>query len=229
MPYGENPYMTLAVVGKNHPEIVVPVLLKKFTTSENDRSNIARAMAFFGTNQAESFLPALVTSLSENKTNDWSRFEIGETLTVIGHNQPDRLVPVFLAAMTNQNNVERIRCAMAGCLASAGHDQPHIVLPALMMAYTNASLYGRSSIASALATFGKQAGTMVPLLLSDCQREIKPHNDNGWRIQLAIAAKTIAPENPATLAPLFKDLESPAMFVRQQTISALGRPRHQWS
>lgn len=221
--YDENPYMTLAVVGKNHPEIVVPVLLKKFATSENDRSDIVRAMAFFGTNQADAFLPVLVASLSENKTNDWSRFEIGEALTVMGHTQPDRLVPVFLAAMTNQNNFEQIRCAMAGYLAKVGHDQPDVVLPALMTAYTNASLYGRSSIAGALATFGKQAGCVVPLLLTDCQREIKPHNDNGWRIQLAIAAKTIAPENHETLAPLFKDLESPAMFVRQQTISALGR------
>ena len=63
----------------------------------------------------------------------------------------------------------------------------------------------------------------MPLLLADCEREIKPHNDNGWRIQLAIAAKTIAPDNAATLFPLFKDLDNSAGFVRQQTISALAR------
>lgn len=104
-----------------------------------------------------------------------------------------------------------------------GHDEPDIVIPALLTAYTNASLYGRNSIAGALASFGDRARSVVPLLLADCEREIKPHNDNGWRIQLAIAAKTIAPDNAATLFPLFKDLDNSAGFVRQQTISALAR------
>lgn len=221
--YEDNPYKTLAIIGRNHPEIVAPVLLGKFASNELERGKIANAIAVLGTNQASTFMPILIAALSDPKTDGGNRAQIGKAMTEIsGANQKD-LVSVFLAALTTTNNSEPIRCCMARYLAAVGQDEPDIVIPALLTAYTNSSLHGRSSVAGALASFGDRARSVVPLLLADCEREIKPHNDNGWRIQLAIAAKTIAPDNASTLVPLFKDLEISAGFVRQQTISALAR------
>ena len=41
----QNLYTTLAIVGRNHPEVVVPTLLKKFANSAEERGDIAKAIA----------------------------------------------------------------------------------------------------------------------------------------------------------------------------------------
>jgi hypothetical protein len=221
--YQQNPYKTLALVGKNHPDIVAPVLLKKFAISPIERGNISQAMSVFGTNQADVFLPVLIAAVSDNKTNSMVRVPIGEALTIIGASQPDQIVPVFLAAMTDTTSLEQVRSFMAGCLAKVGGNEPKIAVPALIAAYTNSSLYGRSSIAGALATFGNLARPMVPLMLADCQRPSEHPWDNHWRINLTLAAKAIAPDMPGILNSLLKDLDDSQAGIRQQTIYALGR------
>lgn len=220
--YRQNYYKTLAIVGQNHPDTVIPVLLKKFTSSAPERGEIAEALAIFGTNQAKACLPTLVMALSDKKTDDSGRIQIGQTVSVMAGSSPDDLVPVFLAAMKDQSNPEPVRCYMAGYLAKVGIDKSDIVVPALMAVYTNSSLYGRSSIAGALAQFPKQSRSMVPLMLSDAQRPSEQPWENYWRINLTLAMKTIAPDMPGTLAPLLNDLNNSQAGIRQQTIYALG-------
>lgn len=218
----QNHYKTLAIVGQNHPDAVIPVLLKKFTSSAPERGQIAEAMAVFGTNQANACLPTLVMALSDKKTDDSGRIQIGQTISMMAGSSPDDLVSVFLAAMKDQSSPEPVRCFMAGYLAKVGSDKPDIVVSALMVAYTNSSLVGRSSIAGALAQFPKQSRSMVPLMLSDAQRPSEHPWDNHWRINLTLAMKAIAPDVPGTLSLLLKDLDDPQAGIRQQTIYALG-------
>lgn len=218
----QNLYATLAIVGRNHPEVVVPTLLKKFTNSAEERGDIAKAIALMGTNQTEVLIPVLIAALSDKATNASGRPEMGDALTVISAANQETLLPVFLTALTNQSNPEPVRCAMAGYLARIGTNQSDLVVPALKSAYTNASLYGRSSIAGALAAFPKQSRSMVPLMLNDCERKAEHPWDNHWRISLTLAIKTIAPDLSGTLKPLLKDLNNAQGGVRQQTIYALG-------
>ncbi len=232
----ENPYNVLARVGQNHPETVVPILLEEFSNSSlpllanesvqagalQKRNHIIGAMKVFGTNQTKVFLPVLIAALSENRTNDLSRIQMGNTLMEIGSDQPAVLIPVFLTALTDQSNPEPVRCAMASYLAGIGTNQPDLVVPALKLAYTNTSLYGRSSIAGALAVFPKQSRSMVPLMLADCERKSEHPWDNRWRINLTKAIKGIAPDMPGTMSALLKDLNDAQGGIRQQTIYSLG-------
>lgn len=221
----QNPCAVLANVGRNQPDRVIAVLLERFTNSPwsaGERGRIASAMSAFGTNRADVFLPVLVASLPNKETDDASRAQIGGALILIGHNQPEVLLPVFLAAVADKNTGEGIRCHMSGYLAEVGHNHPEIVIPALLTEYTNCSLYGRSSIAGALASFGGQARSVVPLLVADSQRQADQNYDTRWRIDLATAAKRIAPETRDALVPLLRDLESREPGIRQQTIYALG-------
>jgi HEAT repeat protein len=84
-------------------------------------------------------------------------------------------------------------------------------------------LYPRSTVAGALAAFGTAAHPAVPLLLSSSRLKADQDHDTGWKIQLAVAAKIIAPESTNALAPLIEDLGSSKPYIRQQTIYALGR------
>ena len=220
--YPQNLYATLAIVGRNRPEVVAPVLIRKFKATDSERDYIATAMAIFGTNQADAFMPVLIPALSESTTNVYDRTSIGLALTEISGGNQECLVPVFLAALVDKTSPEPVRCAMAGYLAKVGKDRADIVVPVLKTAYTNASLYGRSSIAGALACFPMQAGSMVPLMLSDCERKAEHPWGNHWRISLTLAIRTIAPDQPGTLKSLLKDLNDSQASIRQQTIYALG-------
>ena len=185
----ENRFGALAMVGRNHPDLIAPVLATKFVSSPAERGMIARAMTVFGTNQADAFLPVLLATVSDNSTDEYAgytRTEIGVALSVIGHNQPD------------------------------------MVVPALLTIYTNCPLGWRVELARSLASFGGQARSAVPLLMADSLLANAP-NDNRWRIDLAVAAKTIAPAMPDTLAPLFQDLKSSNAIIWHQTIQGLGR------
>ena len=220
-----NPYTVFVNVGRNHQDVVIPVLLERFNNPnlpEFKHGQVADAMATFGTNQARVFMPVLIAALSANKTNDSSRIQVGAALAAIGYNQPDKLVPIFLAALTDKNNNEGIRCNIAGNLDRVAHNQPDVVVPALMAAYTNCSVEGRSSIAGLLAGFGDRARSMVPLLMADSRSHEIPGNRLDWKIGLASAAKKIAPDITNTLAPLIEDLGSNDDGIQQRMIRGLG-------
>jgi hypothetical protein len=107
-------------------------------------------------------------------------------------------------------------------LAVIGRNNPDLVVPALMQLYTNSDLGARSYLAESLAVFQGRARGIVPLLMADSWRTNSP-NDNGWRINLCLAAKTIAPDMPDTLAPLYKDLEGHNVMIKNDTIRELAK------
>jgi len=232
----QNPYNVLARVGQNHPEVVVPILLKEYSNSsvplaetqwaqvvaQQKRNQIIGAMTAFGTNQAKVFMPVLIAALSDDTTNDDSRIQMGETLTEICSNQPNVLIPVFLAALTNNANDERIRCGLVGSLFKIARNQPDIVVPALIKVYTNSGIEVRSSIAGMLVDFGDRSRSMVPLLIQDSHSKDLPINRPGWKIALAVAAKRIAPENTNALSALIDDLEKSDGGTQQQRFRAFG-------
>jgi HEAT repeat protein len=233
----QDPYNVLARVGQNQPEIVVPILLNEFSNSpwpmvetqrfaaaiETQRRNhIIQAMKVWGTNQAKAFMPVLIAALSDNRTNDWSRIQMGDTLTEIGSNQPAVLIPVFLAGLTNKANDEHIQCGLAGSLFKIARDQPDIVVPALITVYTNSGIEVRCSIAGMLATFGDKSRSMVPTLMQDSRSKELLINRPGWKIDLAVAAKKIAPENTNALSALIDDFDSCDGGTKQWRFRAFG-------
>lgn len=235
--FQQNPYGVLARVGRNHPEIVVPILLEAFTNSPKPveksnemernalafkRGRIIEAMSVFGTNQAGIFMPVLIAALTDNTTNDWSRVQMSETLTEIASNQTDVLVPVFLSALTNSNNNEHIRCGLAGSLVKIARNQPDIVVPALITAYTNSGIEGRSFLAGLLAEFGDKSRSMVPALIQDSWSKDLTANRPDWKIALAVAAKKIDPENTSALSALIGDFENCDAGTKQRRLRAFG-------
>jgi HEAT repeat protein len=221
----QNPYTVLVNVGRNHEDILIPILLEQFNNpklSQFKRGQVADAISIFGTNQARVFLPVLIAALSENKTNDGSRIQMGAALAVMGSNQPDVLVPVFLTALSDKNNGEVILCNLAGDLDRVAHNQPDIVVPALMAAYTNCTVEGRCAIAGLLAGFGSRSRSLVPLLMTDSRSREIPINPPDWKIGLASAAKRIAPDLTNTLSPMIEDLQSNEGGIQQRMIRGFG-------
>jgi HEAT repeat protein len=224
-PSAKSPFVVIAHVGQNHLDIVVPVLLKKFTDSDlpgYEPGLIAQGMVAIGTNQADLFMPLLIAALPDHKIDDWSRSQIGAALTVLGYSRPDVLMPVFLNTLMDRTNSESLRCSLAANLSEAGKTQPDIVIPALVMTYTNCTVEGRSSIAGLLAGFGDKAGFMVPSLMQDSRSKDLPINRPGWKIALAVSAKKIAPENTNALSSLLDDFDSCDGGTQQQRFRAFG-------
>jgi HEAT repeat protein len=106
---------------------------------------------------------------------------------------------------------------MAGALAVIGKNHPDKIVPILMITFTTTETEYRDGIAGALASFGNEARPAIPILLTASRNQYF-----SLRMHAAVAVKIIAPETPNALAPLIRDLESPEMFVRQQTIYTLG-------
>jgi len=106
---------------------------------------------------------------------------------------------------------------VTGALAVVGKNQPEVIVPILMITFTNTATEYRDGIADALASFGNDARPSIPILLVASRSQYFP-----LRMHAAVAVKKIAPGITNALAPLIKDLESPDMYVRQQTIDTLG-------
>jgi len=177
-------------------------------------------LAAVGQNHPDIVAPILVNKF---KSNPAERAEIAQAMAVFGTNQADAFLLPIVAAITNQaptNDWNQITIGQA--LAKIGANNPDLVLPALFQIYTNSNLYGRSHLAESLASFKGRARGIVPLLMADSWRENSP-NDNRWRINLCLAAKTIAPDMPNTLAPLYKDLELNNVMIRNDTIRELAK------
>lgn len=220
--YQQNIYATMALIGYNTPDVVAPVLLKRFAERKAERGKIAKAMELLGDRNAKRFMPSLISSLSDVETDEPNKIAVGAAITNVASGFAKELVPVFISAINDQSNSEAVVCCMAGYLATVGVSQPQMVVPVLKAAYTNASLGGRSSIAKALARFPEHSRSIVPLMLSDCQRTDVGTSDNRWRIDLTISAKTIAPDHSGILNALLSDLKDRIAYIRQQTIYALG-------
>ena len=122
-------------------------------------------------------------------------------------------VPALIAYL--QNPDARDAWIAVGVLAEAGHNQPEIVFPVLFNCFSNSPGMVRFGVADALSTFGTNAVSAIPLLLSGLQDP-----DPQARAHIAVAIKKIAPNTPHALDPVIQNLENGEAC--QQTLYILG-------
>jgi HEAT repeat protein len=122
-------------------------------------------------------------------------------------------VPALIAYLKHPNALAPWDAV--GVLALAGHNQPEVVFPVLFQTFSNTTSNVRTSIADALASFGTNALSAVPVLLSGQQDK-----DANARAHIAVAIKRIAPQTPHALDPVIQNLEHEN--ERQQTLYLLG-------
>lgn len=122
-------------------------------------------------------------------------------------------IPALIAYIQSPNAREAWQAV--GILAMAGHNQPEIVFPVLSHTFSNSSGNLRVSVADALSTFGTNAVSAIPLLLSGQQDP-----DANTRAHISVAIKKIAPAMPHVLDPVIQNLEHD--IDCQQTLYILG-------
>lgn len=159
------PYTALVNVGKNHPEIVIPVLIDALTNSASPASNrgaVADAMALFGTNEADAFLPVLTKTLSNKNTDDFNRRRMAEALATVGHNRADTVVPVLITAFTN--TAADCQDGIAVALATFGNEA-RPALPVLLPAAKSPKQWLRMNVIVAIKQIAPELpGTLTPLI-----------------------------------------------------------------
>ncbi len=218
----------LSDMGTN-AEAAIPVMIKTMYANHGwgrreQGSDPYSALVSIGQNHPEVVVPALIGGLTNPAAPVLNRGAIAQAMSSFGTNHADVLLPVLIKTFNDNQTDDSNRGTIAGALAVIGRNQPHIVIPALVMIFSNksSSVATRSSIASALAGFGGDARSVVPMLLAESRQPAKKSYDNYSRIQIAIAAKTIAPDSTNALDPLYQNLKSSELYIRQQTINALG-------
>jgi HEAT repeat protein len=186
---------------------------------------IACALGYIGTNA----IPALTQKLLESvaATNEPPRLfdcnghpteqlgvqqNILESLSMMGTNAQSAM-PVLISYLHNPRAREPGDAATV--LAMAGHTQPDIVIPELIKTFSSSSGYVRADAADALATFGTNSRSAIPVLLQGEQDK-----DADTRAHIAVAIKQIAPETPNALEPVIQNLEQHQAC--QQTLYILG-------
>jgi HEAT repeat protein len=122
-------------------------------------------------------------------------------------------VPALIAYL--QNPQARESWEAVGVLAEAGHNQPEIVFPVLFKCFSNSPGNLRAEVADALSTFGTNAVSAIPILMSGQQDP-----DANARAHIAVAIKKIAFDTPHALDPLIHNLEHGNNC--QQTLYILG-------
>jgi HEAT repeat protein len=122
-------------------------------------------------------------------------------------------VPALISYLQNSNAKEPGDAV--GILAMAGHNQPDIIIPVLLKTFSGSSGYVRTCAADALASFGTNVLSAIPVLLSGEQ-----DNDANTRAHIAVAIKQIAPQTPNALDPIIHNLEH--REACQQTLYILG-------
>jgi len=182
------------------------------------------ALAIVGTNNPDQVVPVMASVLTNTVAAEkYQGVEAAQALAVWGTNHTRAAIPFVLAAITEHQGDESTRCYLVCALATIAHNQPAVAVPALMAAYTDSSWETRGTIAESLMAFGDEARFALPWLTNDSRHAVSKEYDIMPVIKLATAARTIAPELPETLDPLIKALSSRDVFIRQQTMYALGR------
>jgi HEAT repeat protein len=224
----------LASVGRNQPDVVIPVLISAFTNlnlplNNNNKiffgwnsgsvpSAIAGALGSIGGSRPNVVIPFLNNVLTKHDAKTANRGAVAGALAQVGNNQPDIILPVLIYVLTNGDANAADRDSIAGSVASVGHGQPDFIVPALIFAFTNSTIQAQAGIADALATLGSDSQSAIPFLRLAGQSE-------DWRLRAraAIAVKTIAPQTPNALAPLIKNLESQDGYARYRALYELGK------
>jgi HEAT repeat protein len=117
-----------------------------------------------------------------------------------------------------RSNRARNPSEAAQALALVGHNQHNVVVPVLIESFGASRNYARACAADALGSFGANAISAIPILVS-----AQNDPDAEARTHVAIAMKQIAPETPDALAPLIQNLVHRESRVRSQALWALSR------
>ena len=223
----------LASVGRNQPDIVMPVLINAFTNanlisnpgrsywpwgSGSAQSSIAGALGSLGGSRPNVVIPFLINVLTNCDAKTGNRGAVAGALAQVGRDKTDVILPVLIYALTNGDASAADRDSIAGSVASVGHAQPDVIVPALIFAFTNSTIKAQAGIADALATLGNDSQSAIPFLLLAGQSE-----DWQLRARVAVAVKKIAPQTPNALAPLIKNLEGQDSYARYRALYELGR------
>lgn len=223
----------LASVGRNQPDIVMPVLINAFTNanlisnpgrsywpwgSGSAQSSIVGALGSLGGSSPNVVIPFLINVLINRDAKTADRGAIAGALAQAGRDKPNVILPVLIYALTNGDARAVGRDSIAGNVASVGHGQPDVVVPALIFVFTNSTIQAQAGIADALATLGSEAQSAIPFLLLAGQSA-----DWQLRARAAIAVKKIAPQTPNALAPLIRNLEGLDSYARYRALYELGR------
>jgi|GEM_PF-2890533 len=207
---------TLGSLGTNAAK-AVPILTEYLRYGEiGGQGAAAEALVNVGRDKSEIIIPILIHVLT-NSSPVHNRGGISGAVTLLGADYADVFLPVLTDVINDKLTDDANRRAIAGALAIEGKHQPEVIIPTLMITFTNTATEYRDGIADALASFGNDARPAIPILLVASRSQYFP-----LRTHAAMAVKVIMPETPNALAPLIKDLESPEMYVRQQTINTLG-------
>lgn len=122
-------------------------------------------------------------------------------------------VPALIAYLQSAN--ARDSWGAVGVLAMAGHNEPGIIFPVLFQCFSNSPGNVRAEVADALSTFGTNAVSAIPILLSGQQ-----DTDANARAHIAVAIKKISPDTVHALDPVIQNLEHGNSC--QQTLYILG-------
>jgi len=229
--------VALASVGRNQPDIVIPALMGAFTNTNvqvknrnavfppgwnptSARGAIAAALGSIGISRPNIVIPFLIYALTNSDAKVPDRGAVAGALTQVGRDQPNAIFPALIYALTSGDASATDREGIASSVAAVGHAQPDVTVPVLIFAFTNSTVHARCGIADALATFGNDAQSAIPFLLSAGQ-------DRDWelRAHAAVAVKKIAPQTPNALTPLIGNLENQNGYVRYRALYELGRLR----
>ena len=211
--YRHNPSKTLAVVGRNHPETVVPVLLQAFTGPPAGRGEVAQAMLVLGANQSAAFLPVLLRVIHDGTTNDENRIAIAEALATIGRHQPETVVPELIRAFTN--SAVRYQGSIAKALSEFG-PAARSALPVLLAASHGQDLnLRREAAVAAKIVAPDNSEALVPLI-----KEINYTED--YRRPAIYALGQLGTNALAAVPALLKCLDHPHTQTRADAIRALN-------
>ena len=158
----------LANVGRNKWEIIFPILINVLTNSSpvHNRGGISGAMALFGTNHADVFLPVLAGIINDKLTDDANRRAIAGALAVVGKNQADVIIPILMIAFTN--TITEYRDGIAGALASFGNDA-RPAIPILLVASRSPNFSLRMHAAVAVKFIAPETPNALAPLIRDLE------------------------------------------------------------
>jgi|SRR5665213_219954 len=187
---------------------------------------IACAVGYIGTNAISALTQKLLesvtatnepTNLFDHNGHPTEKFgvqrNILESLSMMGTNAQSA-VPALISYLHDPRARELGDAATV--LAIAGQNQPDMVIPELVNTFSSSSGYIRAETADALATFGTNALSAIPVLLRGEQDK-----DANNRAHIAVAIKQIAPQTPNALEPVIQNLEH--REACQQTLYALEK------
>ena len=212
-----DPYATLASIGQNRPEIVIPSLIGALTNATAppfNRGAAAQAMASFGTNGAHVFLTALINTLNDKRTDDWNRRTMAGALAAVGQHHPDLVMPALIEAFTNSAIDYRDGIAKA---MAVFEDGARPALPLLLAAAKSPNFYLRKNAAIAIKSIAPERTNTLSVLIKDLN-----HPEPGLRQQAIYALGSLGTNGVDAVPALLNCLSHPDPQTRIDATRALN-------